>query len=368
MRRLLVGFLAVIICLSVVGCGQDSSPESSSGSSNSDSEVVTIKMAGHMPVGQTCTIASEKFQEAVEEKSNGTIKFDYYPAGQLAQDMKAYELVKSGGIDMAEFFVNRASGIIPEAMLFEVSGFETADAYARRMYDKESGGGIFFDLIKPGFIEQGLYVMPGFLYSPEHSTITTKPVNKLEDYQGLKIRCAGKGYGMAVEAWGAVPVVMSSADVYTALQRGTIDGAKSGLASFVSRKWYEVADYVQYTHELAASLDIIVNLDFWESLTSEQQDIIKESLREAVIWSYEQSINEVDEYVDELKARGLDVVDWMEERPEELDKMREVTFAKFAEELPSIVGEEAWNEFERAFEATREGERTWKDVMESIEF
>jgi len=208
MKRLLVVSL-IAAGLVLAGCGQKpSAPAPSAPSSSAPAQkVVEIKMAGHMPVGQNCTKASKMFQKEVEEKSNGTIKFTYYPAGQLAMDMKAFDLCKSGGVDMAEFFINRAVGVIPETSLGEVPCFDTPDQFTRRMMDKSSGGGLFYDVFRPAFAKHGLHLMPGFMYSPEHSNITKKPVHKMEDYQGMKLRVSGRATGIAVKSWGAVPTV-----------------------------------------------------------------------------------------------------------------------------------------------------------------
>jgi len=377
MKRVwLMCIVFIVACgLLLAGCGSQQSSESNktsesdktSTSSTASKEVITIKMTGHMPVGQHCTVASQKFQELVEEKSNGTIKFEYYPAGQLAMDKKALEMCMAGGIQMAEFFTNRAIGIIPEVALFEIPLFASPDQFARLMLDRESGGGIFYDILVPKFREKGLHLMPGFMYSPEHSTITKKPIHKMEDYKGLKIRVSGHALGLAVESWGAVPTVMSSSDVYTAIQRGTVDGANSGLTSFVSRKWYEVADHVQALGELQSVLDVIVNLEFWNSLTPEQQKIIRESLRTASIWSWEEAIRVADENLEFLKSKGLQVVDFAKEHPDELEKIKKATFAKMSEEIKHVVGDELWAKYIKALEATKEGDRTWKQVLQTAE-
>lgn len=331
-------------------------------------DVVQVKLTGHMPVGHHCTVMAERFIKEAEKRSNGTLKFTYYPAGQLAMDVKAFQMCQRGGIEMAQFFVNRAVGAIPEADL-AVPYFDGPDWFARRMFDESSGGGLFYKIWRPKFAEKGLHVFPGGLYSPEHSTITVKkPVYKMEDYKGLKLRTSGRSLGAAVDSWGAKSVVMSSADVYMALQRGTIDGANSGITTFRSRKWFEVSNYVQMLWEITATLEMIANLQWWNNLTPLQRNAIEEAMRSASIWSWDQAMGSVDKDVAFLKSKGLEVVDFRETVPEEREKMRLATLAALEKTVKPTVSEATWEEHIRMLNATKEGKRTWREILQTMKW
>jgi len=330
-------------------------------------KVVEVRITGHMPVGQLCTLACERFIKDAETRSNGALKFNHYPAGQLAMDVKAFEMCKRGGIEMAQFFTNRAVGLIPETDL-TVPYFDDPDWFARRMYDPSSGGGLFYKFLKPKFEQQGLLIMGGFMYSPEHSTMTHKPISKMADYRGLKLRSSGRSLSVAMESWGAKSVVMSSADVYMALQRGTIDGANSGLTTFRSRKWFEVINHVQLLWELVSTLDMIANLKWWNSLTPDLQKIIEESLRTSAIWSWEESMKEVDEDIKFLKDKGLTVVDLKKTAPEEWEKMRQANLAGQEKIVGPTVGAETWKEHVRMLNDTKGATRNWRQVLQTMKW
>jgi len=335
--------------------------------SEAKEKVVEVRITGHMPVGQLCTVACEKFIKDAEARSKGALKFIHYPAGQLAMDVKALEMCKRGGIEMAQFFTNRAVGLIPETDL-TVPYFDDPDWFARRMFDSSSGGGLFFKYLRPKFTQQGLHVISGFMYSPEHSTLTNKPVSKMADYRGLKLRSSGRSLSVAMESWGAKSVVMSSADVYMAIQRGTVDGANSGLTTFRSRKWFEVANHVQLLWELVSTLDMIANLKWWNGLSPDLQKVIEESLRTAVIWSWEEAMKEVEDDIKFLKEKGLKVVDLKKTAPEEWEKMREANMAAQEKLVGPVVGQETWKDHVRMLNATKEGTKTWRNVLESMKW
>ena len=330
-------------------------------------KVFEVRITGHMPVGQHCTIACEKFIKEAEERSKGALKFIHYPAGQLAMDVKAFEMCQRGGIEMAQFFTNRAVGLIPETDL-TVPYFDDPDWFARRLFDLESGGGLFYKYLRPKFAKHGLHLLPGFMYSPEHSTITNKPIAKMADYRGLKLRSSGRSLSVAMESWGAKSVVMSSADVYMALQRGTIDGANSGLTTFRSRKWFEVCKHVQLLWELVSTIDMIANLKWWQSLPPDLQKVIEESLRTVVIWSWGQSMKEVNEDINFLKEKGLKVIDLKKIAHEEWEKMRLANLKAQETLVATTVGQETWNDHVRMLNATKEGTKTWRNVLQTMKW
>lgn len=330
-------------------------------------KVVTVRLTGHMPVGQHCSVAAERFIKEAEERSKGTLKFTYYPAGQLAMDKKAFDMCQKGGIEMAQFFSNRAVGVVPETDLV-IPYFDDPDWYARRNYDPEGGGGLFYKFIRPKFAKAGLHILPGIMYAPEHSTITKKPIRKMDDYKGLKLRSSGRSLAVALESWGAKSVVMSSADVYMAMQRGTIDGANSGLTTFRSRKWFEVQNHVQMLWEIVSTLDMLANLKWWNSLAPDQQKVLEEALRSATIWSWDYAIAGVEKDVQFLKEKGLTVVDFKKTYPAEWEKMRQANLKAQEKLVGPVVGPETWKEHIRMLDATKDGKLTWREVFQKIKW
>ncbi|MBW2562177.1 MAG: TRAP transporter substrate-binding protein DctP [Deltaproteobacteria bacterium] len=190
----------------------------------------------------------------------------------------------------------------------------------------------------------------------------------MADYKGLKLRASGRELGIAIDSWGAKAVVMSSSDVYMGLQRGTIDGANSGVTSFVSRKWYEAANYVQLLEELPSTIDFICNLKWWKSLTDEQRTIITESIRKAALWEFQATIDQLDKNIQFLKDKGLEVFDMKNQAPEEHKKMREATIVGLKKHIVPSVGQASWDENIRMLKATEKGTRTWKDVIMGLKY
>jgi TRAP-type C4-dicarboxylate transport system substrate-binding protein len=138
------------------------------------------------------------------------------------------------------------------------------------------------------------------------SVISKKPVAKLEDFKGQRIRSAGEYFSYCLEALGAVPVMMSSGETYQAIQRGTVDGGCSGPTTFVSRKWYEVAKHVPSVDlQPVFAFVTVANLDFWNKLPQDLQQIFAGAAVEVENWTAKVAAEEDQRCIEELKAKGV---------------------------------------------------------------
>lgn len=101
------------------------------------------------------------------------------------------------------------------------------------------------------------------------------PIKGPNGLQGMKIR-ATVSYFPMIKALGGVPVVMGAGDVYSALERGVVDGAAWGTTGVADFKWNEVAKYLARPTFGQASLMIFMNLKTWNSLTPAQQKVLND--------------------------------------------------------------------------------------------
>jgi TRAP-type C4-dicarboxylate transport system substrate-binding protein len=118
-------------------------------------------------------------------------------------------------------------------------------------------------------------------YGYAQSYVNTKHAIKVPaDLKGLKMRAEGKLSAQFLKAQGATPVAVDSSEVYTALQRGTLDGAVSGLSSIVSRKWYEVGKHITAIHYVPLVYPVQANLKWWNGLDAGQRAAITKAIAE----------------------------------------------------------------------------------------
>ena len=156
-------------------------------------------------------------------------------------------------------------------------------------------------------------IAANWAYGARH-TLTTKPVNTVDDLAGLQIRVPTnqiqtKGF----EVLGATPVGMSLGDVYTALQQGTIDGGENPLSTLYGRKHHEVAKYLIMDGHVLNFTNWVCSSMWFDSLTPEQQEALIETGKEAGVYNNELQA-QADEYYKGLMIdEGVTVVEPTEE-------------------------------------------------------
>ncbi len=162
--------------------------------------------------------------------------------------------------------------------------------------------------------EMGLkMVAANWAYGARH-TLTTKPVNTVDDLAGMLIRVPNnqiqsKGF----EVLGAKPSPLPLGDVYTALQQGTIDGGENPLSTLYGRKHHEVAKYLILDGHVLNFTNWICSSMWFDGLTPEQQDALIETGKEAGVYNNELQAESDEYYLNLMKEEGVTVVEPTEE-------------------------------------------------------
>ena len=134
-----------------------------------------------------------------------------------------------------------------------------------------------------------------------------RPLTKPEDFVGLQLRGYGQIPAETIKALGASPVTMGSAEVYMAIQRGTIDGQTSGTTAMFARKIYEVAKYLTITNHAFCEFSLAMNKAKWDSLSPEQQKALAEAAKEIRDEIRKETKAEDEKTAAALKQAGMEV-------------------------------------------------------------
>ncbi|WP_054030958.1 TRAP transporter substrate-binding protein [Desulfatitalea tepidiphila] len=230
----------------------------------------TIKLQTVYPALSQTATNLKFFAERVDLLTNGEVEIKIFWPGQMVGAKEGLSAVQRGMIDA--FFAGMGlyfSGIIPEAAgVWLPYGWGNTNELFDIMFNYG-----YLDLLKQAFDQHEVhYVAP--MCVGTQGLITKFPVRKLEDVKGKKIRAAGMA-GYTVNAFGAAPVNLPPAEIYTALQRGTVDGTTYPWYTIEDYKFYEVASYISTPGFFTPGVcDLIMNRKVWEKLTPEQQKAI----------------------------------------------------------------------------------------------
>jgi TRAP-type C4-dicarboxylate transport system substrate-binding protein len=212
----------------------------------------------------------KRFAAAAEQASNGRIKAEIYPAGQLGPVPREVEQTQLGAI---AGFVTPAEYLDSVDSRFQVlsaSGlFQDMNHVDRATKDPEFRKA-FFEVGQ----KRGVRVAAVFLSGPA-GLDTRIPVAHLSDLKGLKIRVLASPLQMKpIAALGATPVPISLGDVLPALQQGTIDGVLSSLPVLAAFKYYDAAKYFTETDLGFVVSTFVFSRTWYDKLPPDLQQIL----------------------------------------------------------------------------------------------
>ena len=176
---------------------------------------------------------------------------------------------------------------------------------------------------------------------------TNKKVESLADFKGQKIRTMENSYHMAYwKALGASPTPMTFSEVYIGLQQGTIDAQENPYEVIVSNKLYEQQDYVVETNHLPHLISLIVSDEFFEGLTGEQQEIIREAAETAKEYAREQSDERIASRIQTIEESGTQIISLSDEMYEQIRELCKPVY----ESIEKNVSEDLVDAYLAAFE------------------
>jgi len=245
------------------------------------------------------------FIERVQAWSKGRIKFQTFEAGALTSVAGMVDAVNSGVVDVSQSWGGFYVGVVPEAdietgmPLAWKEPYEAYDAYYNRGLRE-----VIAEAYEKRFAVKHFPAIIGMQYAIS----TRQPIKTLDDLKGLKLRALGV-YGEFAKALGAAATVVPGAELYTALQLGTIDGLvydaeaiiAQGLETFLKTSFVE-------PHLNAGSGHWLINRKTWESLPPDLQQVIEDAARYGNMASAASYRASAEKNVGVMKQKGVNMV------------------------------------------------------------
>lgn len=316
------GFLILMLVLMLLAaaCGKGSGgagngatpsgPPAGGEAGGAEGPKYTFRLAETHPADYPTTKGDMKFAELVKERTNGRITIDVFPSGQLGEEKSVIEQVQLGAIEftrvstgpMAEF--NKDFGVFSLPYIFD------SDEHVWNFLLSETGLGLLDSLQSSGL--QGL----AYYSSGSRNFYSSKPLTKLEDLKGLKIRVQENKINIAlIEALGASATPMPYGEVYSALQTGVIDAAENNYPSYYSSKHYEVAPYYILDGHQRVPEVLVVSKTVWDKLSKEDQDIIRQAAMDSIAYQREEWAKYEKESEEAVRAAGVTITEVTDLKP-----------------------------------------------------
>jgi TRAP-type C4-dicarboxylate transport system substrate-binding protein len=220
------------------------------------------------PAPHKNAVLATEWAKEIGKRTNGKVQITVFPGGTLTPADKCYDGVVKGISDIGFSVLAYTRGKFP---LTEVSdlplGIKSGRVATKVIND-------YYKKFKPAeFNEVKVMYLhghgPGILHSK-------KPVYKLDDLKGMKIRCTGMA-SKIITALGGTPVAMPMGDTYDALSRGVVDGSMAPQESLQGWKWGEVVKFSveNFGSSYSTGMFVVMNKDKWNALPADVQKIIE---------------------------------------------------------------------------------------------
>ena len=229
-------------------------------------EEVVLKGVSAFADGTTFTKNFQRFVEKVNETGKGVVQINYVGGG--GKVMNPFELgnaIKGGTVDIGNLPGAFYTKLMPEADVFKLSDFTIQEerkngawAYVNELHNQK---------VNAQHIARQKGCVPFHLYLRKGASID-KP-----DLTGLKIRVTPI-YRAFFDSMGATNIRTKPGDVYTALERGTVDGYGWPTQGVLDLGWHEVTGARVDPGFYRASVEVLMNLDSWNKLNDAQKGVI----------------------------------------------------------------------------------------------
>ena len=322
-KRIFSAIMSAAMVITLAGCGLSGGNATTATSTDSGSQAAPAASAGAITltyaevnpldsiVGQMAT----KFKEEVESRSNGSIIIDIQASGVLGSENEVLDgmLAQTGTVDISRIsaFALTSYGGEKSKLLSLPYTFVSRDHFWN--FANSDLAQEFLD--EPHKNGQPLI---GLFYGEEgfRHFFTKEPVSDISGFSGMKIRVSNDPVMVGlVSGLGANAVEVSFGELYSALQTGVCDGAEQPIANYKSNAFDEVAPNMILDGHTLGAIQVVVAEKAWNSLTAEQQDILREAGKAASAYDRQISESKENEVLNGLKSSGVNIVDVPDKGP-----------------------------------------------------
>lgn len=265
-----------------------------------------LKAADVHPAGYPNVVAIENLGKKLEAATSGRYKLQMFPGAVLGAEKEMVEQTQVGAIQIARISLGVLGPVVPTVNVFNMPFVFRDEAHMRKIIDGPIGQEILDAITN----SPARLVAMGFMDSGSRSLYTKKPVRKIEDLKGQKIRMMGNPLFVdTMNAMGGNGISMGHTEVFSALQTGVIDGAENNPPTlFTSNQYTAGIKAYTLTHHLIIPEIFVMSKVAWDKMSKDDQTLVKKLAREAQLEQRSLWDKSVTEYTTKLKAAGIEFI------------------------------------------------------------
>jgi len=301
----------------------------------------TFKVGMGDPMDSDQGALAQRFEELVEQLSDGEMQVELFPGGQLGSETGMIQDTRIGKLDFALIGVGNLTPYAPRlgALTMPYALRSHADAV------KATTGPLADEWNQIAEKQAGVHIVSWLYSNFRYLTNSKRPVTSLEDLEGLKIRVPQNKIMLATyQAWGASPISMSWPEVFTGLQQGVIDGQDNPDIVNYTMKFQEVQKYLTEVHYQYSLQPIVMGVRTYSKLSDEEREIIDRAGLEAQLYALQFQLTEASQARAGMEAEGVQSAQLTDE-DKWISIAKEKVWPQFYEE---IGGKESFDELQKA--------------------
>lgn len=242
--------------------------------------------------------------DEIKKRTNGRYEVQVFPASSLGKESDINQGLTLGTVDIILTGASFASASYPP-LAVTYFPFIFRDSEHQLKYAKSD---VFKELSKGYDDKTGNHITALNYYGARHVT-SNRPITRPEDMKGLKIRVPdAPAYIAFPKSLGANATPIAFAEVYLALQNGTVDAQENPLPTILAKKFYEVQKNISLTGHIVDSLLTVVGGPLWSKLSEADRKIFSDVMQEAAEKTGREIIASEIRLVDEFKKKGINVI------------------------------------------------------------
>jgi TRAP-type transport system periplasmic protein len=273
----------------------------------------TIRLGHAVEAGENYThLAAVWFKERVEKYTNGQVKVEIYPAGQLGDEPELVRSIQMGTVQAAFPAINNFNVFAQSIGYYTLPYiFESPQQFRKvtdALWEQNNAWSVK---------EAGCRILSICEINFRQLSNSKKPITKLEDLKGLRIRVPqNKIMIEAFASFGVTPVAMAWGETFNALQQGVLDGQEVSYNVFRAMKFYEVQKYLTEIGYISHSGILVIGEKFLQSMPKELQEATLKAGKEAMDEERKFSDRMFDDDVKFLKSKGMQIFGPPTDKPE----------------------------------------------------
>lgn len=319
-KKTIYMILAVSIVVSATGCGKadtengssgqavevQSSENQASGAKSSGAKgAYTLKIGSSVAENDPVTRGLWAFEKMVEEKTEGAVQVEIYPASQLGADE---DLIEQATMGTGVGLITDSGRLGTYVNDYSILGAPyLVDNYEEALKLLETS--VYDDMLEE-LASHGLRVLSGNWYAGTRQLFMKQEVKTPADLKGLRVRSSGSAIvSGTVGAMGADPTVLPWSEAYSGLQQKVIDGLEAHYSAAVGSSIFEVSSHLCKTGHFQHILNLVISDSWFKSLPEEYQQILIEASYEGGMVASDETLEKDAEYEKTLVENGMIIVE-----------------------------------------------------------